>query len=390
MHAENDLHRWQCPSPPARPLPTATAESDIHRWQWVAPAKHVTPPSYGVAMPTDAVRTVVGIAAGNHSVVTRTSAVSSGLSARNIDTAKRRGWLHEPTPGVLVIAGSPDTWRRRAAILLAVAGDARLSHRASSTLFGLDGFPDPDAGCRLAIALPPNVRSMGAVAPSPVLDVLFLQPHGCRLPPGVDAKVHQTDRFDAASEQVVIDGLRCTNLARTLCDLGAVCSDDVVWKALVSARRDHQLNPRWLSRTAAALARPGPTGSGTIHRLLRRWGTEGTLPESWLEELMGRLLRDAEIPGLVRQHVVTDASGAFVARVDAAVPAARLAIEGHSRRFHFGPINESADEDRDLRLTAAGYETIYLGWYSAMSPAAVAATVRQIVLDRLAIFAPAA
>ena len=127
-----------------------------------------------------------------------------------------------------------------------------------------------------------------------------------------------------------------------------------------------------------------------MRRLLRRWGTEGTLPESWLEELMGRLLRDPAIPGFVRQYVVTDARNQFVARVDAAVPAARLAIEGHSRGFHFGPINEATDEDRDLRLTAAGFETISLGWYATKSPAAVAATIRQIVADRLEIFAATA
>lgn len=101
-------------------------------------------------MPTDAVRTVVGIAAGNHSVVSRTSAAASGMTPRNIDTAKRRGWLEEPVPGVLAVAGAPATWRRRAAIVLAAANSrGRLSPRAAVTLFGLDGFPDPDIGCRV-------------------------------------------------------------------------------------------------------------------------------------------------------------------------------------------------------------------------------------------------
>jgi hypothetical protein len=339
-------------------------------------------------MPTDAVRTVVGIAAGNHSVVTRKAAVTSGMSPRDIDTAKRRGWLNEPCPGVLVIAGSTDTWRRRAAIVLAASdGHGRVSHRASSTLFRLDGFDDPDAGCRPEEELPDNVTPLGRVTPDPMIDVLVEQPYGFRLPPGIRAKMHQTDRFDAETEEVVIDGLRCTNLARTLCDLGAVCTADEVWKALICARRLHDLNPRWLAATAARLDRPGPTGSSTIRRLLRRWGIEGRLPESWLEELMGRLLDDPNIPGFVRQHVVTDAGGRFVARVDAAVPLARLAMEGHSRQFHFGPIREAADEDRDLRLTLAGFETVYLGWYASKSPAAVAALLRQIVADRLALFA---
>jgi hypothetical protein len=87
-------------------------------------------------MTTDAVRTVVSIAAGNHSVTTRRSAVASGMTLRNLSTAIRRGWLDEPSPGVLTVAGSPDTWRRRTAIVLAAGdGHARVSHRASATLF---------------------------------------------------------------------------------------------------------------------------------------------------------------------------------------------------------------------------------------------------------------
>lgn len=342
-------------------------------------------------MPTDAVRTVVGIAAGNHSVVTRKAAVSSGMSSRNIDTAKRRGWLTEPAPGVLVIAGSVDSWRRRGAIVLAASDErGRLSHRAASTLFGLDGFPDPDAGGLIEEELPRNVTKIGPARTDPMVDVLVAQPFTFHLPPGIEARLHQTDRFDPELEEVVIDGLTCTSLARTLCDLGAVCSDDAVWKALISARRKHDLNPRWLAQTATRLDRPGPTGSPTIRRLLRRWGTEGKLPESWLEELMGRLFTDPAIPGFVRQYIVTDANDQFVARVDGAVPLARLAIEGHSREFHFGPLREAADEDRDLRLTAAGFETIYLSWYATKSPTAVAATIRQIVADRLKLFAATA
>ena len=74
-------------------------------------------------MATDAVRAVASIAAGRHSVLTRKLAATSGMSPRNIATATARGWLEEPAPGVLVIAGSPDTWRRRAAVVLACADD---------------------------------------------------------------------------------------------------------------------------------------------------------------------------------------------------------------------------------------------------------------------------
>jgi hypothetical protein len=83
-------------------------------------------------MATDAARAVASIAAGRHSVLTRKMAVSSGLSPRSINTAVRAGWLHEPAPGVLVVAGSVDTWRRKVAVVLAASRDRGLtSHRAS-------------------------------------------------------------------------------------------------------------------------------------------------------------------------------------------------------------------------------------------------------------------
>jgi hypothetical protein len=111
---------------------------------------------------------------------------------------------------------------------------------------------------------------------------------------------------------------------------------------------------------------------------LRRWNLEGTLPESWFEELLRRLIEHPDIPGIIPQHVITDDTGAFVARIDLAIPAVRLGIEGHSRDFHFGPILEAADEDRDLRATACGWELIYLGWYAQRRPAEVAQIVAKI------------
>lgn len=322
------------------------------------------------------------IAAGRHGVFTRKEAATSGFGPREIATAKARGYVREPSPGVLVIAGSPDTWRQRLAVCIeAGKGRAAASHRACVVLHGLDGLDDPDAGGRVDEQLPANVERLGPVVPPPKLDVQVLQPYWFDLPAGYDGAVHQAKSLDLDADTVVIDGLRCTHLARTLCDLGAVWGDEQVWRALISARREHDLSPRWLSVTAAELERSGPSGAGTIRRLLRRWAGEGVLPESWLEELMGTL-RQPGFPPLVRQHRVRGRDGRVIARVDAAMPDIKLAFEGHSRRFHFGPIREAADEDRDLALQAVGFEVVYLGWYAALSPAAVLDKIRPVIEER--------
>jgi hypothetical protein len=341
-------------------------------------------------MATGAVSAVATLAAPRHGAFTRTEAASLGLSARNIATAKAQGWLFEPLPGVLVLAGSAPSWRRRLLVgVLAGKDRSRASHRAASVLHGLDGFDDPDRWGRRDVKRAPNVKVLGAAATGRRPEISVLQPAWYELGDFVDGILHQTAALDPC-DVVSIDGVPCTGLARTLADLGAVCPDDLLWRALISARRRYRVNPRWISQTALRLERPGRTGGQAIRRALIRWAEEAVLPESWLEELMVRLAEGAGMPALVRQHVVTDERGSFVGRLDAAMPEIKLGFEGHSRQFHFGPICEAADEDRDLRLATVGYEVLYLGWYATQRPTEVAHRIRLVVNERRRLFSVAA
>ena len=152
---------------------------------------------------------------------------------------------------------------------------------------------------------------------------------------------------------------------------------------MISARRLHRVNPIWLQQTAVRLHRPGQAGTGVLLAALRRWGSEGTLPDSWFEELVRRLLDHPAIPPLQSQFVLNDEQGKFVARLDLAIPAARLGLEAHSRAFHFGPIREAADEDRDLRAATIGWELLYLGWYAQRRPAEVVDIIARVCRGRL-------
>jgi hypothetical protein len=83
-------------------------------------------------------------------------------------------------------------------------------------------------------------------------------------------------------------------------------------------------------------------------RLLDRVPWEGTLPQTWFEELLALCLRDPALPEMSLQQPIVDGNGRIVARTDIAFPSLRLGLEAHSRRFHFGPQAERLDEDRDL------------------------------------------
>lgn len=312
------------------------------------------------AMSAPAPRAMAAFATSLHGVVLRSQAAAFGFTARDIRPAKERGWLTEPVRGVLVVSGYPATWEQRLAILTAACTSAVVSNGAATRLFSLDGFEA--AAAEIAVVRPTRVNLLVAT----------------------DVVVHQVACLERA-DRLHRNGLPCITLARTLVDLGSTEPVDRVRQALIAARRIHRVNPLWLQQTAVRLHRPGQKGTGVMLGELQRWSTEGVLPETWFEELVHRLLDHPDTPAVVRQHVLKDDRGRFVARFDLAIPAARLGLEAHSRQFHFGPSREAADEDRDLRAGGCGWEAVYLGWYAQRRPAEVAELVADVCRARLAL-----
>jgi hypothetical protein len=307
-------------------------------------------------MPDDAVRAVAELAASQHRAFTRRQAAELNFDKDRVATAKRLGWLHEPYAGVLVFAGAEADWNQRLkAATLAGGGHAVASHRAAARLHDLDGFAESNV-VELSVTRAHRWRGAG------------------------DVVVHHVAALDA-SDVVVIDGIPCCGLARTLCDLGMVVDPLAVRRALTSARR-RGTSLRWIQLTADRLFRPGPSGVAVLMRQLATIPFEGRVPESWFEELVAICLDDPAIPPIELQYTILDRNGRLVARTDLAIPSVRLGLEAHSRRFHFGPDAEPLDEQRDMAAAACGWDLQYLGWYAARRPAEVVAVVKQIVAAR--------
>jgi hypothetical protein len=255
-----------------------------------------------------------------------------GVSPKAVATRIRSGALVEPVAGVLVLTAVAPTWEQRVAVATLAGGGSVASHRSAARLHRLDGFESDT----VEVSVPAHRRGV----PSPAI-------------------VHRVISLDAC-DVIMIDGIPVTTIARTLADLGSVVSARQVLKALDAARRNG-VSTGWCRQTATRLHRPGQARTAVLLALLDGLGHD-RVPESWLERLVEELLTVPGFPPLVRQYHVRDDTGRFVARVDLAVPSARLAIEAHSRRFHFGAGAEAADEDRDLRLAACGWEVLYLGY----------------------------
>ena len=292
-------------------------------------------------------------AASRHGVITRKQAAALDLSRNVIARLKSSGHLVEPVPRVLVVVGSVDSWYQRLTVATQASNAAGVvGFRSAAALHHFDGFATHDVDLVVA-----TWRS--TLASIATLHVGPMEP--CDI--------------------TAIDGFRCTGVARTLCDVAAVASLGTSREAFESMwRAGHSLV--WIRQTAERLHRPGQRGTGVILDLLdeaedNRRPTGSTL-ELQLESCLG------DVADLVRQFEIRDAHGAFVARADFAVPDVRVAIEAHSRRFHFGKAAEDSDEAREHAMTREGWEVIYVGSGQLKNPSRVRANMLAIIERRRA------
>ena len=172
------------------------------------------------------------------------------------------------------MTGYPATWEQRPGNhhRAACSACAVVSHGAAARLFRLDGFDDarPEISVSSASTHHPLVAGRHRGSSN----------HGPRTCRSVPTR----------------DGLPCTGLGTHARRPRFDGIPDRVWQALISARRLHRVNPLWLQQTALRLHRPGQSGTGVMLAALRRWSTEGTLPDSWFEELLRRMVDHPDIP----------------------------------------------------------------------------------------------
>jgi hypothetical protein len=272
-------------------------------------------------------------AAQHHGVFRSAHARLAGLTPRQIQTRIADGRWLELYRDVFRIAGAPPSWK--GALLAACwAGGFRAvaSRRSAAALHGLPG------GKRdlIEITCPRwrRARHAGLI-------------------------VHET-KLLVAADLTVVDGIPVTTVARTLFDLGAQYRAGYVELALENALRRKLVTLDELDATLRRLARRGRPGGPVLRQLIamQRPGRRPT--DSEKEVTLLQVLRAAGLPEPVPQFEVF-ASGTFVARVDAAYPDARIAIEYDSNEHHLGRVASIRDRGRRHRLLAAGWITVDVG-----------------------------
>lgn len=286
------------------------------------------------------------IARAQHGLITTEAAVNA------LGPSRKARWVSEGRllsvqPSVFRIAGAPITWHQSVqAACLAVDGIA--SHRTAAELWGL-----------IQPAGYTEVSITGAVNRSV-------------RPPAI---VHRIIDLHA---ELAVDraGLRVTDAVRTVIDLGLVMPWWSVRQAINRGLSTRAFPLSAVRELRDALGRPGRNGTGVVRDILDAGNllTMGA-EESELEKRFTALARRFGLPALSLQHEVWDA-GRFVARVDAAYPDVKLAIEVDGFEHHSTPEAFQRDRTRQNRLVALGWTMLRFTWSDVVhSPADVARTV---------------
>ena len=303
-------------------------------------------------MQSGADRAVAALAASQHGAFGIRQAASVGVTEKERRVRVGRGQWLVAARGVLIVAGTPDTWHQRL-VVAALASGGVASHRAAAAVHRLDGFG-------------PGILEIS------VLNGRMPRLSGCVL--------HRVATLGAA-DVMAVDGIPTTTIARTLCDLGAVVNDDLVEQALDDALR-RGCSQRWIDDALNRLDRPGPSGTAALRRVLARPDRKGALPDSRFERLVERLVVAGGLPTPVRQHPVRNDQGQLIGRIDVAWPDVQLGLEATSARWHFGEHRRRRDQVRDRRMRRRGWELLYPEWQDTIEPAEFLVTALDIYAQR--------
>jgi very-short-patch-repair endonuclease len=267
----------------------------------------------------------------NHGVVTRADLDGCSLSSATITDWCRAERLVRVAPRTYLLVDLADDLSYVAAVQASCPA-AVASHRTAGTLLGLDGITERFPEFTLA-----------------------------RNPPKIGWAFFHRSKDLRGFEVVEIDGIRCTDATRTLCDLGAVEDELVVERALESALRGGLTSLSRLRWRSEALARPGRSGPGVLRRVLAERPAHAPPTGSELETRFLQCLRDEGVPEPERQHVVRLRSGR-TAHLDFAWPVQRVFAELDGAGSHDGWEARRQDMRRQTAVVALGWRPLRFTW----------------------------
>ena len=242
--------------------------------------------------------------------------------------SKRGDWVRV-LPSIFATGTHDPPWKQQIlAVCLAAGEGVAASHRTADALWKLEGVVR--AGLEVS-----TQRRLKLPAPRLV--------------------IHQTRRPFTVH---FVEGIPTTSVDRTLVDLSAHLSVDVLEIALEDALRRRLTTQERLAAATEAHGGRGRPGGGVLRELLAARGETVRPAESGYETRVIQALRRARLPRPIRQHQVRCPDGRM-RRIDLAYPQAKLGIEVDGFRWHSG--RKAFDEDRRRinTLIAAGWTILH-------------------------------
>lgn len=271
---------------------------------------------------------VTSLAAGQKGLLTHAQLRDLRWSNGRIQHALDTGYVIQRQRGLYAVAGAPATKDQAIlAAVLAAGPDAAGSHRTSAEVFHVAGFADQ----------PIEVSTPYGHDHTFKLGILH---QSCWLP---------------AEHTIVVDGIRVTRPARMLFELAGAVGFKRFERAAHNAIAMKLVSVGEMRDMLTQLARKGRPGTRAYRRVVEAMEQAPALPESGLELEYLRIVGDAGLPEPRLQVELGDDQG-FIARVDSLWDGPLVIGEVDSERFHTAPLDVKADELRDKRLRALGYE----------------------------------
>ena len=158
-------------------------------------------------------------------------------------------------------------------------------------------------------------------------------------------------------EIVIIQGIPCTSVARTLIDLCATQPEmlcEIALDAALRMRRKSLEHLRAYVETAQSRSLPG---RAVLRALLEQRGDDEALSESEAESIFARAMRKGKLPIGQRQ---AERPGLRNGRVDFFYPEQNLVIEIDGRKFHSGRREVKRDKRYDNELNIGSKRVLRL------------------------------
>jgi very-short-patch-repair endonuclease/predicted transcriptional regulator of viral defense system len=281
-------------------------------------------------MATHADSSIAATAAAQHGHISWGQLLAAGLSIRQAKYRVETGRLLRVYPGVYRVAAVPPSPHgAHMAAVLATGGVA--SHRSSAWLLG--HWDRPPRQVELTLPRPLGWRS--------------------------DLVTHRL--VDLARHDVTyVDGIPCTDSARLLVDLGAVCRPKTVEKLFHKMLHGKHTDFDTIVSRYFQVSRRGRAGAGVLRAILDAYDPSMAPAESDLGVVLLQVLRDHGLPAPVRQHRVVVDGHRY--RLDVCYPELKMAMEGDGFGVHSERDAFEEDRVRQNRLVLNGWFVLRYTW----------------------------